>query len=50
MHRLELSEKQSEEDKSSISDLKSSITRLHEAVENYKKEVQSIANDKVWIL
>ena len=47
IHRVELNEKQSVEDKSTIADLKSSVTLLQEVVENYKKEVQSIESDKV---
>lgn len=49
-HRLELNQKQSVEDRSTIADLKSSITLLQEAVEKYKKEMQSIENDKVLLV
>jgi len=50
IHRLELSQKQSVEDNTTIADLKSSITILQETMEKYKEEMQSIEDDKVALI
>ena len=47
VHRLELNEKRFAEDKNVIADLNSNIILLEGALERYKREVESIENDKV---